>query len=99
MYRKFSKAMIAKAVENPVVYIPNWRFQTADCKSALPGFGKYVDAPIQEGNSDSRFVCMTARTTKCKIGDVNADSLAHSIRKNVQSPAGRLKPAPTVHNS
>jgi len=25
--------MIAKAVENPAVYIPNRRFQTADCRS------------------------------------------------------------------
>src|SRR3989442_10537818 len=44
---------------------------------------------IQEGNSDSRFVCMTARTTKCKIGDVNADSIAHNIRENGQSPERR----------
>jgi len=41
--------MIAKAVENPAVYIPNRRFQTADCRSALPGFGKYVDALNEEG--------------------------------------------------
>src|SRR5882672_329813 len=32
---------------------------------------------------------MTARTTKCKIGDVNADTIAHNIRENVQSPGGR----------
>src|SRR6267142_2054909 len=31
---------------------------------------------------------MTARTTKCKIGDVNADSIAHNIRENGQSPGG-----------
>jgi len=42
--------MIAKAVENPAVYIPNRRFQIADCRSALPGFGKYVDALFKEGN-------------------------------------------------
>src|SRR2546428_4197735 len=47
--KQFSKAMIAKAVENPAVYTPNRRFQTADCRSALPGFGKYVDALEQEG--------------------------------------------------
>src|SRR2546427_10327816 len=49
--KQFSKAMIAKAVENPAVYIPNRRFQTADCRSALPGFGKYVDALSEEGNT------------------------------------------------
>src|SRR2546427_2784583 len=44
--------MIAKAVENPAVYIPNRRFQAADCRSALPGFGKYVDALLKEGAHD-----------------------------------------------
>jgi len=42
--------MIAKAVENPAVYIPNRRFQTADCRSALAGFGKYVDAEEKVGS-------------------------------------------------
>src|SRR6266404_9038395 len=47
---------------------------------------------IQEGNSESRFVCMTTRTTKCKIGDANADTIAHNLRKNGQSPVAGFSP-------
>src|SRR5437867_2057592 len=49
----FSTALAIIAFENCFrkfsIHIPNWRFQTADCRSALPGFGKH--ALEQEGNT------------------------------------------------
>src|SRR5437870_5800666 len=36
---------------------------------------------IQEGNSESRFVCMTARTTKCQNWRRRADTIAHKSEK------------------
>src|SRR6059036_2017169 len=51
----FSTALAIIAFENCFrtfsIHIPNRRFQTADCRSALPGFGKYVDALFREGNT------------------------------------------------
>src|SRR6266446_8167835 len=35
---------------------------------------------------------MTARTTTCKIGDVNAYTIAHNIRENGQSPVAGFSP-------
>src|SRR3989442_15882834 len=36
---------------------------------------------IQEGNSESRFVCMNARTTKCQNWRRHADTIAHKSEK------------------
>src|SRR2546429_2300968 len=56
----FSTALAIIAFENCFrkfsIHIPNRRFQTADCRSALPGFGKYVDALCKEGNTLVRYI-------------------------------------------
>ena len=36
---------------------------------------------IQEGNSESRFVCMNARTTQCQNWRRHADTIAHKSEK------------------
>src|SRR6266404_1593148 len=41
---------------------------------------------IQEGNSESRFVCMTTRATKCKNWRRQCGHHCSQIRKNGQSP-------------
>src|SRR2546426_12111272 len=56
----FSTASAIIAFENCFrkfsIHIPNWRFQTADCRSALPGFGFYAGFCRSDsgGEGDSR---------------------------------------------
>src|SRR2546428_6435447 len=54
--KQFSKGMIAKALENPAVYIPNRRFQTADCRSALLDSAGML-MPLQGGESAKPTIC------------------------------------------